>query len=87
MNETKIKITRFEHNEYYIDIIEMDDEFEAWICEKEYGVSLFALGLPKYQPTFQESGLTFASFYEFVEEKLEEFIDEYVEFRDKYFNE
>lgn len=87
MNETKIKITRFEHDGYYIDIVEMEDEFEAWICEKEYGVSLFALGFPKYQPSFQESGLTFASFYEFIEEKLEELIDDYDEFRGKYFNE
>lgn len=87
MKDTNIKITRLEHNEYYIDIVEMEDEFEAWICEKGDGVSLFALGLPKYQPSFQESGETFASFYEFVEEKLEEFIDEYVEFRNKYFNE
>lgn len=81
MKDTNIEITRFKHNCYYIDIVEMDDEFEAWICEKGYGVSLFALGVPKYQPSFQDSGLTFAQFYELVEEKLEEFIDDYDEFR------
>lgn len=44
-----VNFVRFEEGNYWIDIIETDDMFEEWITEKDRGVSLMILGVPKKQ--------------------------------------
>ena len=65
MKKTTIKMTRYEHGEYYIDIIETAENYEAWIVGKNIGLESLMFGMPKEQQTCKE-------FLEIVEANLED---------------
>lgn len=48
MVKTDIKITRFEDEDYYIDVIETTDMFEAKLINKESGLSGMMCAINKY---------------------------------------
>ena len=70
MKEIKTNIRRFESDEYYIDIIETENEFEYWLHLKNYGMATFKYGMPKKQPNGDI--LTFDIFYNSILYDLEE---------------
>lgn len=68
MKKTNDIITRYEHGEYFIDIIDTAaGETEAWITRKNIAVSVFMFGAEKDQTPREE-------FLDIVEENLEDYI-------------
>lgn len=49
MKKSTDKITRYIVGEYYVDFVEKDDMWEAWLQHKSYGISELMFGLPKEQ--------------------------------------
>ena len=41
------KVSRYEFGEFYVDIVDGADDYEAWITGKRYGVSSLMFGIPK----------------------------------------
>ena len=78
MFKTIIKTTRYcdcsYDTEVWIDIIEFDDMFEAWLTVKEYGISELMFGAPKEQKNF--GVLTHENFVAMVQENLCEYVDD-----------
>lgn len=77
MKKTNQKITRYEHGDYYIDIVENEDSFEAWITGKKYGTSELMYGSLKKQPRCIYGDTTRPIFLEMVENSLH--FDNYIE--------
>lgn len=77
MKKLNVKITRFESDDYYIDIIETEDEFEYWLHLKDYGMATFYYGMPKEQPNGDT--LTLEYFYNSILYELEEDKSSYLE--------
>lgn len=78
MKKTKQKITRFEDGKFYVDIVETGDGFEAWIAEKDSGLSALMFGVPRRQEGMGDT--TFHSFCELVEDNLAEHEANYLAF-------
>ncbi len=74
MEKTDIKITRFEDADFWVDVIDAGDNWEAWITHKAYGISSLMFGYPKKQP---DCNVDFDFFCEIVEVNLEEYEDNY----------
>lgn len=55
MDKTNIKITRFMDGDWNIDIVDLDDIYEAWIQHKQYGVSSLMFGLMKKDVSFSDA--------------------------------
>jgi len=70
MKEIKTNIRRFESDNYYIDIIETEDEFEYWLHRKDYCMASFIYGMPKKQSN--GNIITFDIFYNSILYDLEE---------------
>ena len=51
MKKAKAFVTRYVIGEWYIDIVETKDQFEAWLTHKSQGVSDLMFGSPKLQHT------------------------------------
>ena len=54
MKHTDIRIVRFDYNDCWVDIVDLGDTFEAWICKKNEGESHFLFGIPKDQQSHIE---------------------------------
>lgn len=61
---------------WYIDIIETDDEFETWIYLKTHGIKSFLWGEPKQQ---MWGTTTRKNFVDRVKERWTDYADEYIE--------
>ena len=74
MKKPSIPITRFEYNDFWIDIIDMGTYFEAWLSHKQYGISSMMFGALKKDVTFTE-------FVDLVQCNLENenYVDTYIE--------
>ena len=77
---TNQKITRYEYESeyglYYVDIIETETQFDAWITGCRSGLSSFAFGELKQNTYFgQPVTITRKEFMEMVEENIDEYID------------
>lgn len=70
MERTNINIIRFEHENFWVDIVELEDCYEAWLQHKDYGISDMMFGLSK------ETGLDY--FLEIVEVNLDEYEEDYM---------
>ena len=62
MVKTDIKITRFDDGDYYIDVIESPDMFEAKLMNKESGLSAMMCSINKYDG----GHISYESFVELV---------------------
>lgn len=66
------KITRYQYESeyglYYVDIIETEDTYEAWITGERSGLSSLMFGVPKEQNQRKE-------FMNIVEALLDEYIE------------
>lgn len=76
MKKVDIKSTRFEHDDFWVDVIETDYGWEAWITKKNYGVSAMMFGLQKEQKEFET---TYEEALEIIENNLEEYERGYME--------
>lgn len=81
MKITAYKITRYETESFFIDIVDDGNSFEAWLTEKGVGVSNLMFGIPKKQPT---ETIDFCRFLEIVEDNLDDYIYDY--YRREYTN-
>lgn len=54
MKRTDIKITRYKDGEFYIDIVELESTYEAWLSHNSYGISDLMFGVPKTQQSLHE---------------------------------
>ena len=70
-----VKITRYETECFWIDIIETEDMFEAWLTGKDYGVSNLMFGCPKEQSNGHN--ISADGFMELVENNLDDYIYSY----------
>lgn len=70
MKKTDIKITRFEDGDFWVDIVENVNDFEAWLTRKDCGVADLMFGAPKQQI---DRVWDFDRFCELVEGNLEEY--------------
>lgn len=73
-----VQITRFETECFFIDIVEDEANFEAWLQEKQYGISSLMYGVPKHQVVRNETiDVDFDFFCEMIESDLDDYIYEY----------
>jgi hypothetical protein len=81
---TNVSIKRFETENFFIDIVEDEATFEAWLQEKHEGVASLMFGTPKEQYI---KGKVFRTdldlFCKVVEEDLDDYIYDYYR---KYFD-
>ena len=71
MKKTNIETTTFIFTkEYLIDIVETDENYEAYIYTKHDGIKMLMFGCPKEQQTEEE-------FFELVKGTVDEYIAEY----------
>lgn len=66
MKKTNIKITRYDHGQHFVDIIQDGGICEAWIVKKDCGVSRMMFGA-EAQPD---------DFLKIVEANLDEYVKE-----------
>ena len=76
MDKTDIKITRYEQDGFWIDIVENTEDFEAWLTAKNYGISQLMFGVPKKQPTWGD--IQHDIFLELVENNFDEYAELYM---------
>lgn len=68
MKKTDIEITRYEHGEFWVDIVhEPDGYYSAWLTHKDYGVSSMMFGADE----------PLDSFITMVEANLDCYIEDY----------
>lgn len=70
MKTTGICTTTYEHGDFLIDIVEMEDSYEAWLCLKNYGTKSLMFGSGKEMVTADE-------FLSLVETNLAEYERDY----------
>lgn len=75
MQRTDTKITRYRRGHFFIDIVEMPNEFEAWLTHDCYGVSTLMFGT--YKTKLGTDTETEKEFLELVESNLPEYIDDF----------
>ena len=46
MIKTDVRVTRYEHNEFWIDVVELENVWEVWLSKKDNGASILMFGLP-----------------------------------------
>ena len=63
MKEIKEIKTRTYSVEHYIDIVETEDMYEAWLYSPGYGIKMFMIGCPKKQQSYE-------TFLEYVENEI-----------------
>lgn len=70
MKKTDTKITRYEHGNFYVDIVETENGIEAWLTHMNYGVSgmMFRLFREQHDRTYTDDELL-----EIVEENLDNY--------------
>lgn len=67
MEKVKVKTSTYKIGEYMIDIVETDDEYEAWIYRSDYGVKHSMIGCDKTQTTRKEfMAVVEATYYEYA---------------------
>lgn len=59
MKQTKDKIARYTDDDFIIEIVESESEFEAWIGHSDYGFLMQMFGCPKKQSDFTISNEMF----------------------------
>lgn len=79
MKRTNTNIVRFEDGDFWVDIVDDGDVWEAWLTRKNYAISELMFGWPKTQP--DGSTYDFDAFCELVEGNLEEYEADYMESR------
>ncbi len=77
MTKTDVQIDRFEVDNYWIDIVDLGQEFEAWITCKESSISRFMFGMPKEQSNGEKTN--YKDFYRIVETNMPDYVDDYCE--------
>lgn len=71
MKKTEIKTTTYSYTkEYLVDVVETDEDYEAYIYTAENVFKLLMFGCPKEQQTKSE-------FLDVVDANMDEFITEY----------
>ena len=60
---------------YMVEIFKVDDTYEAWLYNREYGIKDLMFGMPVEQQSFDE-------FLEIVEANVPEYIELYKEHED-----
>lgn len=75
MKETNIKIRRYEHGDFYIDIVDQGDIFEAWLQHKDYGIAEMMFGICKCVDEYDK--LSYEDFLDLVSDALEEYEETY----------
>ena len=58
-------------DDYYVDIVTKDDEYESWIYSDRYGIKMLMFGVPKDQQPY-------SIFLEIVEANLIEYLNDYI---------
>ena len=82
LKETSHKVTRYEYEDFYVEIADVGDCWEAWLCRKDMGTFWYLFSLLKgMKPLNKPDGepLTYDRFLEIVEENLPDYIEEYNE--------
>ena len=80
MEKTNTKITRFKSGKYYIDIVENESGFEAWISTNEDCVSMMLFGVPKKQSSFPGYIETTDSFCKLIKSDIASYKKEFDDF-------
>lgn len=82
LKPTKHKVERYEHEDFYVEIADVGDYWEAWLCRKDMGTFWYLFSLLKGMNPFSKPDgepLTYEGFLEIVEENLPDYIEEYNE--------
>ena len=67
-----------DYSDYIVDIVELSDEWEAWLYHKDYGVKMFMFGWLKHQEPFDgPKDWTHKMFLELVDANVNDYIDDY----------
>ena len=72
MKKTDTKITRYESGPFWIDIVEEETTFEAWMCRMNFTEYMFMFGVEK-----NKAGGDVEFFVDLVEGNLDEYKDYY----------
>ena len=73
MKETNTKITRYENNGFYFDIVNDGKTIEAWIQKRPFGIAQFIIGL-------QLKNTTESEFLEFIKNNAEYYKRDYMDY-------
>ena len=77
MVKTNIKTTRYiDYNHgkgLWVDVVDLGNEFEAWLTPIEYGVSRLMFGSPKEQSNGEH--IDYDKFMELVNDNLEDYAE------------
>lgn len=78
MNKTNIKITRYEYKNFWIDIVDKEDTYEAWIQHKLYGIADEMFGVLKEQTKTEEEMIELinANLFNYIHDYVEEYCEE-----------
>lgn len=82
LKPTKHKVERYEYEDFYVEIADVGDYWEAWLCRKDMGTFWYLFSLLKGMKPFNNPDgepLTYEGFLEIVEESLPDYIEEYNE--------
>lgn len=86
LKETSHKVKRYEYDDFYIEIADVGDYWEAWLCRKDMGTFEYMFGWLKVQhPHYKPEGeaFTYADFLEMVENCLPDYTEDYNEYHPK----
>ena len=75
MYRTHVQIVRFLKNDFFVDISDLGDSFEAWIHKKDLGIAELMFSMPKKQ-SYGE--ITFEHFCELVDANFDEYAGDYM---------
>lgn len=82
LKPTKHKVERYEYEDFYVEIADVGDYWEAWLCRKNYGIAEYMFGWLKQQHPYDVPDgeyYTKEMFLELVEGNLPDYIEQYNE--------
>ena len=82
LKETSHKVKRYEYEDFYVEIADVGDYWEAWLCRKDCGTFEYMFCWMKWQRPYDKpegEEFTFADLLEIVEDCLPDYIEEYNE--------
>lgn len=81
LKHTKHKVERYEYEDFYVEIADVGDYWEAWLCRKDCGTFEYLFSQMKYASQYDpdDTDVTYEGFCKFVNAVLPGHIEAYNE--------
>lgn len=77
-----VQVNNYEYNNYLVYYMEIEDSYEVWLRNKNYGVMMFLFGVPKEQQTLEELVNNYI-IDDYIKEYQEEYEDDEEDFMEE----